>query len=300
MSATVLCTTIHPQVLPYLAPFLASVAGQSDADVDVWFALDGVPAGQVRELLPSGLRVRFIDAPPGVAPAEVRTVLFSAVCQSYELAILADADDVLETSRVAAAKAATREVDVSACAMSLIDEAGADLGYAFGALPDGSPAALDELLAHGNVFGLSNSCYRTAVLDACLPVPPGCTVVDWYLATAARLHGGRLALDPERHMRYRQHRANIAPVLPPFSAASIVRATGIVRGHHELVANLDADDAPLRAALRAARSGLDAFAAAIAEPALLERYVRAVNALPPPQAWWTMVANPELEGLWRP
>ena len=300
MSTAVLCSTIHPQVLPYLAPFLASVARQSDADVDVWFALDGVAAGQVRELLPSGLRLRFIEAPPGVTPAEVRNVLFRAVCESYELAILVDADDVLETSRVAAAKAATREVDVSACAMRLIDESGADLGLDFGALPDGSPTAFDGLLARGNLFGLSNSCYRTAVLAACLPVPPHCVAVDWYLVTAARLRGRRLAFDAGRHMRYRQYAANIAPVLPPFSAASIVRATGIVRGHHELVANLDADDAPLRAALRAARSGLDAFAAAIAEPALLERYVRAVNALPPPQAWWTMVANPGLEGLWRP
>ena len=103
MSTAVLCSTIHPQVLPYLAPFLASVARQSDADVDVWFALDGVAAGQVRELLPSGLRLRFIEAPPGVTPAEVRNVLFRAVCESYELAILVDADDDLVLELASAA-----------------------------------------------------------------------------------------------------------------------------------------------------------------------------------------------------
>jgi hypothetical protein len=239
--------------MPYAAPFLASVAGQSDADVDVWLALDGVTAGQVRALMPVGLAVRFVRAPAGSTPAEVRTALFTEVSGSYELVVLVDADDVLEASRVAAAKAATREADVSACAMRLIDGAGADLGHAFGMLPDGSPAALDRLLARGNVFGLSNSCYRTAVLAACLPVPPACVAADWYLVTAARLRGARLALDAGRHMRYRQYGANIAPVLPPFSAAAISRATDIVQAHHEFVAArdgedvaLDGEDGPLR------------------------------------------------------
>jgi len=71
-------------------------------------------------------------------------------------------------------------------------------------------------------------------------------------------------------------------------------------GNPALAPNPPAPAARRRAPGGAPRRGLDAFAAAIAEPALLERYVRAVNALPPPQAWWTMVANPELEGLWRP
>ncbi len=301
MSSAVLCATIHPGVMAYAAPFLASVAAQSDPDVDVWLALDGVGDGEVQALMPAGLAVRFVRAPAGSTPAEVRTALFGEVSASraYELVVLADADDVLEASRVAAAKAATREADVSACAMRLIDAAGADLGRAFGAPAGGSPAALDGLLPRGNVFGLSNSCYRTAVLADCLPLPAACVAADWYLVTAARLRGARLALDAGRHMRYRQHGANIAPVLPPFSTAAIRRATAIVRTHHELVATLDGENGALRAALGAARSAVEAFAAAIDDPALLERYAQAVNELPPPQAWWTMVANPELEGLWR-
>jgi len=299
VSATALCATIHPGVLPFVEPFLASIARQSDPDADVWLALDGVGAGQVRALAPAGLSPRFLQAPAGSSPAEIRTVLFGEVSRSYELAVLADADDVLEVSRVAAAKAATRDTDVSACAMRLIDRAGGDLGRDFGGLADGSPASLDELLSRSNVFGLSNSCYRTSVLAACLPVPPTCAAADWYLVTAARLRGARLSFDPGRHLRYRQYEANIAPVLPPFSAASIVRATAIVRSHHALVARLDGGEGSLRAALRAARSDLELFVAAIADPAVLARYVRAVNELPPPQVWWTMVANLELEGLWR-
>jgi hypothetical protein len=184
--------------------------------------------------------------------------------------------------------------------MALIDGVGDDLGRAFAVLPDPSPAALDELLAHGNVFGLSNSCYRTKALAACLPVPPSCAVVDWYLVTAARLRGARLALDAGCHMRYRQHGANLTPVLPPFTAASIARATGLVQSHHGLVAELGGEGGALCGALRTARGALDTFAEAIADPALLERYVRALNELPPPQAWWTMVANVDLEGLWKP
>jgi hypothetical protein len=280
VSATALCATIHPGVLPFVESFLASIARQSDGDADLWLALDGVGAAQVRALAPAGLSLQFLQAPAGSSPAEIRTALFGQVSRFYELAVLAEAD-------------------VSACAMRLIDRAGGDLGRDFGGLPDGSSARLDELLSRSNVFGLSNSCYRTSVLAACLPVPPTCTAADWYLVTAARLRGARLAFDSGRHLRYRQYEANIAPVLPPFTAASIVRATAIVQAHHALVAELDGGEGSLRAALRAARSDLDVFVAAVADPAVLASYVRAVNELPPPQVWWTMVANLELEGLWR-
>jgi hypothetical protein len=299
VSSTALCTTVHTSVLPYVQPFLTSIAAQSDTDSDVWIVLDGIDAGLVRAAAPPGLILRFVRAREGSTPAEVRTTLFDEIGDSYELAVLVDADDLLEPSRVASAKASIREADVSACAMWLIDHSGGDLGRPFAALPDGSPAALDGLLPRGNVFGLSNSCYRMATLTACLPVPASCVAVDWYLVTAARLRGARLAFDDGRHMRYRQHEGNIAPVVPPFSPDSIARATGVVQRHHEVVAGLGGDVA-MRAALRGAREALEVFVAAIAEPGLLERYVRALNELPSPQAWWTMVASSELEAVWRP
>ena len=317
-----LCSTVHRGILPFLGDFLASVAGQTTADFDLWIALDGVAAETVVAALPmpgdgptatagrtaaAGAlsdRLRFVAA--GGSPADVRTALFAEVARVSapdDVVVMADADDVLEAARVAAATAATRAADVSACPLRLIDGDGDDLGVRFAEPPEASPAALDELLPRGNVFGLSNSCYRLSALRAGLPVPSGCIAVDWYLATAAWLDGARLALERVPQMRYRQYAENLAPVVPPFTAEVLERTTAVVCRHHQLVeghlSGKIGGSAARRAALRAAHRAADDFAAAIADPVVRDRYLAGLNRLPPPQAWWTMVAHPALEELWR-
>jgi len=342
-----LCTTVHPGVLPFLDEFLASVAAQTDQAFDIWVALDGVSAGTVDEAVAAlppadaseagagrpggerrlGDRLRPVSA--SGTPAQVRDALFARAIEAADpddLLVLADADDVLEAARGAAApaappalpvlaaaaagvvapraapaRAAPRAADVSACALRLIDAGGADLGAGFCELADSSPATLDELLPRGNVFGLSNSSYRAAALRCGLPLPAAAVAVDWYLVTAAWLAGARLAVDPTVRMRYRRHGTNLAPVAPPFDTTALERATAVVVRHHELVAeHLLGQRADARAAaLRAARRAADEFAAAIEDPAVRDRYLAGLNRLPPPQAWWTMVAHPALEDLWR-
>jgi hypothetical protein len=42
------------------------------------------------------------------------------------------------------------------------------------------------------------------------------------------------------------------------------------------------------------------FAEAIRRsPATLRRYTEALNALPPKYVWWWLVANPDLENVWK-
>jgi cellulose synthase/poly-beta-1,6-N-acetylglucosamine synthase-like glycosyltransferase len=299
MTDTALCSTIYPAVLPFVSPWLASVLAQTDSDFDLWLAVDGVDDEVLQPLL-TEIPVRLVRAVPGSTPAEVRSVLFGRLVEGYEVIVMVDADDVLAPTRVAAARRPAGSCDVGACALELIGADGAPLGRRFGELADASAAGLAQLLPRANVFGLSNSTYRADVLRACLPLPSSCVAADWYLATAAWLRGARLGLDPAAHMFYRQHGNNIAPVMAPFTAATVRSATNVVRAHQqnvrEQLSEIAGDNGP---ALVAARRVLAAFMRIVVDDAALAAYVAALNELPSPQAWWRIVAHPDLEDLWR-
>lgn len=292
------CSTIHPGVLPYLRPWAESLAAQTDPGFDLWVAADGVADGDLAVLAENGLKVEAVRPTAGSTPAEVRSELFAAVTGDYELVVAVDADDVMAPERVAAARRSMAAADLCACAMDLIDGEGRLLRPGFCALDDASPGALGALLPRGNVFGLSNTVWRASVLRGCLPLPQ-VVAADWFLATAAWLGGARLALDRAPLMLYRQYGDNTAKVVPPFTAVDVRAATEVVLTHqHAVAAHLAAAAGPHRAALDEARLATERFAVAIADPGLLEAYTAALDRLPPPRVWWTIVAHPELEDLW--
>lgn len=153
-----------------------------------------------------------------------------------------------------------------------------------------------------NVFGLSNSAYRSAVLRRCLPLPAGAVAADWFLATRAWLAGARLALDPVPRMDYRQHAANVTIVRPPFRAEHVRRDAAVVAEHLALVAAAPGAraDADRLAILEAFADEIAAFRARVVDdPPRLAAYVERLAHLPPPTAWWAHVAHPTLAACWR-
>jgi hypothetical protein len=125
--------------------------------------------------------------------------------------------------------------------------------------------------------------------------------VDWYLITMAWLQGARLAFDQAQRMDYRQHGANIARLLPPFSEERVRADTGMVREHFGLVlSGLPAGALPARVTqLREAAAEVAAFEEVVVEDATrLAGYVRDLNTAPPPYLWWASVAYPPLRSWW--
>ena len=145
--------------------------------------------------------------------------------------VFVDSDDILDPSRVAAAREALATADVVGCALRLADETGAELGAIFG--PAGGALVAADL-PRTNVFGLSNSAYRVATLRSCLPIPDACALVDWLLATRAWAFGARLAFDSTPRMVYRQGAASATRVSPPFDARHVLAATDLVLGHYRV------------------------------------------------------------------
>jgi hypothetical protein len=292
-------TTIYPGVEPFLGPWSASLAAQTDQDFDLWVGLDGVAPTAAAALLDGGIAARatWVAGPTGATAAEVRQLALARIVERYAFVVLVDSDDLLLDSRIARARVALAECDVAGCALDVVDAAGERLGIVFGG---DVRSDFSALLPRYNVFGLSNTAYRCDLLRRCLPIPSGTVVIDWLLVTRALALGAGLGFDSRPGMAYRQHGRNTAEVVPPFSEAFIRRAAGLVVAHHDAVrAGGCTPPGELAAALDEAAQAAGAFRRAIAEPPCLTAYAVALRALPARHVWWWPVAHPDLEDVWR-
>jgi hypothetical protein len=291
-------TTIYPGVEPYLVDWYRSLCQQTDQDFQLWIGLDLLGSESVRDLLGSRLKANWVAAIPGATPAEIRQQALAQITETCSGVVLVDSDDLLHTSRVAAARADLLAGELAGCALRLIDEYGGDLGLTFDL-----PAQLrpEDVFPRNNIFGFSNSAFRSDLLRQCLPIPAGAILVDWFLATRAWLLGARLTFDHMPRMDYRQHPTNTARVRFPITRDQVISDTALVMRHFEFVlAEPKGDFVTDRyIALVRVTSDVEAFHKFIVlQPARLESYLEALNALQPPPLWWSCVAHPALAHMW--
>jgi hypothetical protein len=290
-------TTVYPAAERFLPAWYDSVRQQTDQDFDVWVGLDGLTAERVTARLDSPGVIHWVEAAAGASPAGIRNTALRQLVASYPGVVLVDSDDLLAPERVAAARAALASDDLNACGLRLMDEDGCPSNRMFGVARD---TDLDALLPSYNVFGLSNTAYRSEILGRCLPVPDDCVLIDWLLATRAWWQDARLTIDPAPRMWYRQYRDNTARVVGPFTPEEVLRATGLVLEHYRMALSEARGSTPKVRRVAAARTRTERFARAVTEsrPLLLE-YVERLNDLTPASVWWWCVGHPELESLWR-
>jgi hypothetical protein len=292
-------TTVYPGCERFLPDWYASVLAQTDQRFDLWISLDALTMQQVEAASGRSLSAaQFVAANPGDTPADVRERALEKLIACYDAIVFVDADDLLHPTRVEAAREALATSDLCGCALHLADEAGTHLGIPFGAPPHG--ADLAGLLPRYNVFGLSNSAYRSATLARCLPLPSACVLIDWLLASRAAASGAVLGFDDVPRMVYRRHDHNCAPVLPPFTPRQVLTAASLLVQHYACL--LDSDwhwrkgyRQPFERARLRARLFHDAMQSSSDR---LHRYVKALNDLPPQYVWWWAVGHPALEDLW--
>jgi len=293
-----LYTTVYPGVEKYLSAWHKSVSAQTDHDFDIWIGVDELGVNAVIAAMGADPSATWVIAAKGDSPARIRQKAIARMVNEYPAVVFADSDDVLEPTRVEAARRSLEWSDVSGCAMRIVDEQGNDLGIVLKP-PEGQEIA--GLLPRSNVFGLSNTTYRAQILRQCLPIPADCVMVDWFLITCAWTLSARLDFDFTPRMAYRQHSQNTARVLPPFTPQQVLLATERVLDHYTLVLEKIPELQPQhRIELEAARSRAQAFHMSIrASCDVLHRYVQALNQLPPNPIWWGCVAHPQLEEIWK-
>lgn len=293
-------TTVYPGVEAFLASWHRSLRKQTDGDFRLWVGLHGIDAAAAAKAMGGGVEATWVPAAPADTPAGIRQRALALTVEHHAGIVFVDSDDLLHPSRIAAARAALAESELGGCAMRLVDVQGEDLGVTLGM---GSLPSPEAAFPRNNVFGLSNSAYRSTLLRRCLPIPMSAVAVDWLLATRAWLLGATMHFDPVVRMDYRQHGDNLVRTVGPFDDAQIVRDTELVLQHYELVeAHADPLYLPQRVAeLHAARSEAVHFCRRVirSKPALAE-YRLAINQLHIPPLWWSSVAHPGLRHLWNP
>jgi hypothetical protein len=289
-------TTVYPAVRKYLPNWYRSVLLQTDTRFDLWVGLDSIDEESVGSAI--GARNGSINFLAGSGTqAQIRQGAIETLVSGYDTVVFVDSDDLLYPTRIESARKELEASDVSGCALRVIDDAGADLGIKFGQT---NGEQLESLLPRYNVFGLSNTAYRSDVLASCLPLPEGCQLIDWLLASRASAAGARLKFDPVARMAYRQYSSNVARVLLPFSAEQILQATSRVIGHYRCALESERPiNGAFGAALRVAWERAATFQQAIGNPATLRSYVDWFNRMTPRYVWWWCVAHPALEHLWR-
>ncbi|RJP75600.1 MAG: hypothetical protein C4522_20540 [Desulfobacteraceae bacterium] len=296
---TALYTTVYPGVEPYLSAWSNSVKQQTDPMFDVWIGVDGLSTSQVHALIGKDLNATLVPGKPDDTPIQVRQRAILRIIDEYTCIVFTDSDDVLFPTRVEAAKKNLQHEDVHACSMKLMRHDGSDLHLT---MPLSGKNAKVATLARTNVLGLSNTAWRTKKLKACLPVPSECVLMDWFLGTRAWIQGMKIHFDHEIHMWYRQHAENTAQLLPPFTEAKVIKATGLVMNHYRFVFNSEPQlPENVRDMLEKENLRITRFFNAIHESArTLSEYTDALNRLPVELAWWWFVAHPKLEEIWNP
>jgi hypothetical protein len=292
-------TTIYPGVEAYLQDWYRSVQAQTDQDFQLWIGLDGIEAGAVEAVIGAHLEAVWVPSEPKDTPAQIRQRSLAQIVEYFDAVVLVDSDDILHPARAAAARAALQTSDLAACALRLVDHQRQDLGATL-TLP--AYAVPDSILPRKNVFGFSNSAYRSELLRRCLPLPANTVLIDWFLATKAWLMGARLAFDPVVGMDYRQHGANMAPIRHPVDANQVIRDTRKVLEHyHLLLASPMENVLPDRwAQLQEVAIDVQLFSErVVSQPERLEDYVRNLNTLEPQVVWWWDVAQPALQRMWK-
>jgi hypothetical protein len=291
-------TTMYPGMEPYIADWYRSLCQQTDQEFQLWIGLDELRSESVKSLLGIDLEAIWVTVSSGATPAQIRQQALARIVETCSGVVLVDSDDLLHPSRVAAARAALQASEIAGCALRLVDEHGKNIGLTFDLPPQ---LAASDVFPRNNIYGFSNSSFRSDFLRRCLPIPAEAALVDWFLATRAWLLGADMSFDRVPRMDYRQHPTNTARVRAPFSRDQVISDTSLVQRHFALIL---ADPRPeflaeRYDALRKAAREVEVFQRCIVSRSRqLDSYVEALNALQPQPLWWVCVAYPGLGNMW--
>jgi len=294
----VLFTTVYPEGEKYLPDFFTSIDRQDDKEFDLVIGLDRLKTNDVEEYIPKGISIRYIERNPTESNILMRQRAIKMMVKKYTYILFVDSDDILLPTRVSAARHFLELCDVYGCAMRIIDEQGKDLNILF---HPPCKSSISTVLPRFNIFGMSNTAYSSKILEKCLPFPEECVLLDWFVATKAWMNDASFIFDSTERMKYRQHSQNTARVLPPFTPEQIIKATHLVLQHYDLILKYMSPPSNKKyIQIKNAQQYICAFDKAINNsPEKFQEYIRKLNKLPPNHIWWSCVAHPELEEIWK-
>lgn len=287
---TAVYTTFYPAMLKYANDFLYSVVEQSDSEFDLWIALDGLEPDQIK--LPKSLKANYYQNKQAQNNIDLRKQALKEITANYEAVVLVDSDDILYPNRVKVAKKSLLRHDVYACSLDLITENGKDLGLKFRA---SNREDWLGFLINKNIFGFSNTAYRSNILKDIIAIPNQTIMMDWLVVLKALVNkNAQLYFDSNIHMAYRQYESNTNNIVSPLSAENIKRATSLLISHQSIFKNeLESFNY-----FQEHFANISVFANYIENGENIENYLKELNKKKTVFYWFEQVAYKELEYLW--
>ena len=297
MSAIALYTAVYPGAVPFLDEWYASVQAQADRDFDLWISLDG--------LTETAVTARWgIDRPrPSSSPNPGSRPPRCASRPWPESPTVTRRSSSLTATTSCTRIASPRHAPGWTAPMS------PPAACAWSTRLDSRWACRSRRRAKAR----PNPPFRAPTRSGSRTRPTGPTCCEpafrsrrrpsWWTGTWSRWPGCRLHGLPS----IRRHEWTIASTAQTWPESGRrteprVRAdTALGREHFRLVLHgLPTGALPVRAAeVRDAAADVAAFdERVVEEPARLSRYVRALNAAPPPLVWSASVAHPPLRSQW--
>ena len=275
--------------VPWLAQALESVLSQRPAPDDV-VLVDH--ASQPPLEGSAGVRVVRVDDAGG-GPAAARAAGLAAL--DTELVALADADDVWEPGKLDAQLAAlAAHPDAAVCLgrAVVVDASGQPTGERLPELPAGMIEG-DELtreLYVRNSIPAASAVIRRRALDSVggfVPDAPLPAATDWDLWLRLAAAGHAFVCEPEAQIRYRRHDGGLTADIARLAEAGLAiheRHASLVDEHTATNARAGDLETLSRGRIRERRYGEAraalASAAALRPPAIRERALRVVAAIP--------------------
>ncbi|WP_197018529.1 glycosyltransferase family A protein, partial [Methanoculleus sp. MH98A] len=182
VNSLALFTTVYPEGVNYLKDWFSSVNYQDTSDFDIWIGCDRLSVEEAQKAMGGRIKATWVIRSGNESPIQFRERAIREMIEQYSEVVFVDSDDILEPSRVSAAQAALQHCDGYGCSMSIISEDGRDLAIEFNRPQKKS---FQDILLRNNIFGLSNTAYRSEILRKCVPFPKNCVLLDWFIATRA-------------------------------------------------------------------------------------------------------------------
>jgi len=227
---TAIVTFVYSAAECYLTELADSLQAQTDGDFDVLVFSDGFEnAARFFSRFRGGNDVRRVSGPF----AAIRKLgIKAAVAARYDLAIFADADDVLDSRRVEVAKRLAADgAQIVFNELELFGSVGKRRLWR-GRFREGERVGSEQIL-RGNCLGMGNTAVRlsTEISDAALEVEDTSPAFDWAFYTRVLRCGVQAVFTNLTRTHYRQHVGNVASVAD-FTDSRIRRGVFVKARHY--------------------------------------------------------------------
>lgn len=291
-----LYATVYPGVEKYLNTWYDSVRNQTDQNFDIWIGLDVLSSNALPGDFKNNYRIKYVSL-ENSTPVTVRQKAIEQMTDRYSAVVFLDADDFITRDRITRVREHLEKFDVYGCAMRIVDESDRETGKVFNYVPND----YENLILRTNIFGFSNTAYRSNILKSCLPIPEKARHLDWFIVTRAVLNGASVTFDKHPQVYYRRYGENNSSILPPFQKENIIFAAGEIINHYGLILthtkNISVEmKRRFEDYNQNTREFLDVFRNS---PTVQKQYIEELNKTEEPYPWWDIVAKPELEGIWK-